>query len=227
MEAVLDFAYGSELAATTESATALLHLAQYFRGKAVHAAAAEFVKGDLNSRSAPTYLAEASIYGMQQITAEAVRLCAENLGARDRAPGVGDLDDLEPELFLRVLQSPALKCDSLSLSMHVASFCHGKTVDADLLRSLTPATLMPEIDPEAALPLLQLALQHNPAEPQPGLALRERCVRAASGSFRKVFGKCAAAADSPAARISRTHALHRCLQVHLWSEVVLLDDEPA
>lgn len=201
VDALLDFVYGLPLAATTGSAVALLHLAQYFRGRAAHDAVAHFVKGDLNSSTAPTYLAEATIYGMEQIAAEAFRLCVANLGAPTSLV-VGAMDMLEPETFLRVLQSPALKCDSKLLSLHVASFCRGKTIDASLLRELTPATLMPEVSPSVSFPLLQLALKHEilATEAQPGLpTLQGRCIRAAASSFREVFGQCCVAAvDSPA-----------------------------
>ena len=76
--AYLDFVYTGELAVTSESATALLHLAGSLRCHQLHNVVTQFMQDDLCGKNAALYLAEAERYSLEKVAAAALSACASN-----------------------------------------------------------------------------------------------------------------------------------------------------
>jgi hypothetical protein len=191
---LLDYVYQGTLEATTANAAALMYLSRYFHGHAAFTAVQDFIQKDLNYKTAPIYLAEATLYSLEKAAASAADLCAEHCDSIK----VGALNVLTAPLLLSVLQSTKLKHTSEHLSLHVASFCgaHAKELNGGLLLAMTTPSLIPTVHADAALPLLHLALKYKT---KAGLAdLRKRCTQATSVGYRQLFAAAGCAA-SPAA----------------------------
>ena len=76
--AYLDFVYTGELAVTSESATALLHLAGSLRCHQLHNVVTQFMQDDLCGKNAALYLAEAERYSLEKVAAAALSACASH-----------------------------------------------------------------------------------------------------------------------------------------------------
>ena len=180
--AYLDFAYfGGKLFAHTESATALLHLANYLRCRALHNAVTEFMQGNLNGDTAALYLAEAELYSLDKVSAVALPLCAAALPTARPELVLA----LPPPLFQRVVLAPERICTSEKLSKLVAQYCrgpHAESVDGPFLTSMSSSALLPSIDPTEALSLLELAVTHTPKT-----GLEERCIAAAANHWQQAL----------------------------------------
>lgn len=191
----LDFAYTGELAATTELACALLHLADYLGCRALHAETSQYIRDDLKKKlSACTYFfTEAKLYGLDNLSKLAFKMCAQNFGCLISSDTKGDgeegglFDHFPREDIEELLASPDFHCDSESLSIFVAQYGRGPhkdEIDATFLASLTNAEIMPTIDYSVAWKLLELAVKHDPpakvsadcTEVQK-TRLDERCIR--------------------------------------------------
>jgi hypothetical protein len=179
--AYLDFAYTGELQVETESATALLHLSNYLRCRMLHDRVTTFMQEDLNADNAALYFAEAELYSLDRVSAEALRLSAAALPtARPEM-----LLALPPPLFHRVVHAPERVCCSVTLSKLIAEYCrgpHAESVDGPFLTSISSEEVLPSIDPIEALALLELAVTHAPTS-----GLSERCIAAATKHWQQAL----------------------------------------
>ena len=174
----LDFAYTGELNATSLTATALLHLANYLRCRQLHCAVTKFMQGDLCGTNASLYLAEAERYSLEKVAAAALPVCAASIDKDDY------LMALPPTLFCRVVGSPDRTCPSEVLSTLVVQYCrgpNGASVNGTFLDELTKPEMMPTISPDSALTLIELTVQHKPPNAS---SLFERCTRACATHWR-------------------------------------------
>ena len=64
-----------------------------------------------------------------------------------------ELMELKTDLFMAIIASPHLACDSKLLSRRVADYCraHSGELTSELLSAITPADKMPDIAPKEAL----------------------------------------------------------------------------
>ena len=180
----LDFVYTGSLHATSELAVALLHLADYLSCKTLFKATQAFMQRDLGPQTAPKYFSEAEMYALDKVSEAALKLCATQF----LQIKTSKLLTLDPQLFVRVVQSNELKCGSEELSQRVVEYCssssrHAAAVDRALLAALTAEDKMPRVKPAEALKLLTLALERAPLEP----SLQTRCALACGGAWAKAL----------------------------------------
>ena len=171
----LDFAYTGELNATSLTATALLHLANYLRCRQLHCAVTKFMQGDLCGTNASLYLAEAERYSLEKVAAAALPVCAVSIDKDDY------LMALPPTLFCRVVGSPDRTCPSEVLSTLVVQYCrgpNGASVNGTFLDEVTKPEM---ISPDSALTLIELTVQHKPPNAS---SLFERCTHACAIHWR-------------------------------------------
>ena len=186
----LDFVYTGVLEATSESATALLYLADYLRCRKLHNEVTQFMQGDLCADNAALYLAEAERYSLEKVAAAALPVCAASLNvcaASLPSSGGGYVTALPPPLFCRVVHAPERACSSEELSRLVEAYCrgpHAQSVDGAFLAEVTAVEIMPAIDSKVALSLVERAVKH---EPQNASSLRERCVRACAQDWQSAL----------------------------------------
>jgi hypothetical protein len=174
----LDFAYTGELNATSLTATALLHLANYLRCRQLYCAVTKFMQGDLCGTNASLYLAEAERYSLEKVAAAALPVCAASIDKDDY------LMALPPTLFCRVVGSPNRTCPSEVLSTLVVQYCrgpNGSSVNGTFLDDVTKPEMMPTISPDSALTLIELTVQHKPPNAS---SLFERCTHACATHWR-------------------------------------------
>ena len=183
---LLDFLYSGVLAATTQTAAALMHLASYLGCRSLHAAVVTFMQRDLTWRTAPVYLREGSLYSLEKVCGVARGLCATHR----HQLGEGLLE-LPPAEFVRAAcGSEGKPFSSQRLSELVASYfdgSHGAACDSATLSALSEARLMPTVSPPAALRLLELATRLRPERhATPGsadLPLADRCLAACASDW--------------------------------------------
>ena len=168
----LDFVYTGVLQATTEIATALFHLAEYVRCRALYKAVVDYMREDLDPKTAPIYLSEASNYSLETVADTALEMVVTNLHMVPEAK----LYALPPPLFARVMRSPE-KCpaEEVPASVLLTRYCdgpHAELIDGPFIASITDA--MSDIDPGVSFRLLELGFQYLPEN----TSLRERCIEA-------------------------------------------------
>jgi hypothetical protein len=78
MPVLLTYIYNGTMTTTRDNATALLHLGRYFQGKAACKQVSNFIMNDLTGDTAATYLSQASIFNIEELAQEALKLCAKN-----------------------------------------------------------------------------------------------------------------------------------------------------
>eukprot|EP00550_Attheya_septentrionalis_P006198 CAMPEP_0198295380 /NCGR_PEP_ID=MMETSP1449-20131203/27356_1 /TAXON_ID=420275 /ORGANISM="Attheya septentrionalis, Strain CCMP2084" /LENGTH=408 /DNA_ID=CAMNT_0043995665 /DNA_START=82 /DNA_END=1308 /DNA_ORIENTATION=- len=190
---MLDYMYSAngEADFSTERATALRYLAEYFNIRRLLIAATNFIRRDIRAATAPMYLAEASAYSFENIAAATGSHCAEHLEDIDRSL----IARLSPALLQKIVYSPKIKCGSLTLSLIVSHFFEDRPEDHDdfFFTILTDNKLIPTIHPRAATPLLKLYLHFRECEKGTvGInhdSLRQRCVYAIATSWKDELSK--------------------------------------
>lgn len=158
---ILDFIYTGVLQISTPSAVALLSLADYLGCKAAYEEALFFICDDLSDQKSPFYIKEARKFGADKILAAALEMGA----AHFRYLSKSHFFCLPPDLFVELVMSDGLRCESEWLSEIVVAYLeeHRDEVNGDLIRALTSSRTMPSIDSGVAFELLRLALKHGVA----------------------------------------------------------------
>eukprot|EP00592_Proboscia_alata_P011388 CAMPEP_0194384874 /NCGR_PEP_ID=MMETSP0174-20130528/76697_1 /TAXON_ID=216777 /ORGANISM="Proboscia alata, Strain PI-D3" /LENGTH=762 /DNA_ID=CAMNT_0039172445 /DNA_START=33 /DNA_END=2321 /DNA_ORIENTATION=+ len=182
---MLDYIYtipGSPLGegVNSESAVALRHLATCFGIRSLFTDVTEFIQQDLNIKTAPVYLSEASIYNHDKLKAASIKLCAIHF----ESIKLSKMVSLDPPLFEDIVCSKSLKCGSEMLSSRVASYCRCRptNMSASYLRRLTENTKrMPRIAHDEAIFLIRLMVD---LEMIPHMFERENTADAAAGNNR-------------------------------------------
>lgn len=187
---MLDFMYspiGTPVEATTESAVALRHLASCFGIRELFNCVTDFIKSDLRSETAPTYLLEAATYKHDKLVAASLKICAESF----KDIKLSAMVLLPPDLFELVVRSPHLVCDSEALSVRVAAYCRCRPdgINLETIKSLTDAEIMPRVAPDEALFYIHMLSLLGVVLPDPskgGAAptLYDRCVAASPNVIR-------------------------------------------
>lgn len=154
---MLDFMYsppGSPVDVTTDSAVALRHLATCFGIRELFDSVTEFIKDDLCTDTAATYLMEAASFRHEKLFDVSRKVCSENF----EVIKFSQIVILSADLFEKVILSDELVCSSEVLSSRVASYCRCRpgAVDVDMLKRITCSSKMPRIAPEASLFFLHL-----------------------------------------------------------------------
>lgn len=149
---MLDFVYGSPdspVEATTVSAVALRHLSIALGIRELFNRVTPFIQKDLSGETAPIYLFEAERYGHDKLLNVSLKLCATHFSELK----LSSLIILSPSVFLRVLTSPHLKCESKVLSVRVASYfrCRPECLNQHNLFAFTDPNIMPRVSPDEVM----------------------------------------------------------------------------
>jgi hypothetical protein len=209
--ALLDFLYGaSQLECSTESATALHFMGQYFEIRRLRWQARQFWMKDLCLENCATYYQHAVLFGDERV----LRRIQITLGSEqllDISLESNLLKVIDPNFLLTILQTADLVvADSTTLSSHTSKLIarvldqcvnvededketsnekddHERScVKAELFLQLTDRSYLPEIDVTAALKLLQ---QERKIVNPPGdtlTSLQQRCLQSMAKDWRRV-----------------------------------------
>lgn len=175
---VLDFMYCHDysIAVTTENAASLRQLGRMFRIIPLVVKVAGFIMEDMKVSNLDTYVADSCFYQDESLMKVIVAKSAESIrtiGVRHALWAV-----MPPGLFLRVISSPTIDRDTLSdyLSILLKEYLamHEFEVDTDMFIALTGEEIVPTIDREAALPLIELCEKYDSSSGRCEL-LQRRC----------------------------------------------------
>lgn len=157
---LLDFMYchDYEIDVSTENVVALLQLGKLFKVIPVVTKAAGFILEDMTISNMSTYVSESCLYKDEKVKKVVVSKCSENIqeiSVRDPLWAA-----MEPQLFLDVLSSPSIQRESLSLHLSILLKeyieMHQYEIDDEMFIQLTSENIIPTVDREAALPLIEL-----------------------------------------------------------------------
>jgi BTB/POZ domain len=139
---------------TTANAVSLRHLARKFDNDSLTKAVNKFIQKDLNFRTGPIYLCNASDYKDDRLMESAQRLCAENIEQID----VKALCRLPIQLFRFVIKKlETFEVENKQLSLFLSEIVcrylekYPESRTAELILELTDPLFMPYIVPEAAI----------------------------------------------------------------------------
>jgi hypothetical protein len=180
---MLDFMYAptGQLEATTENATALHYLGQYFEIRRLRWDAKQFWKKNLGLDTVAIYSEHARIFQDEKILNAVASVCAKKIMKIDASHRILACSDFR--LWYDILHNNGmLPNDEFSrhLSTLIASFMEQNDVDADTFEQLTSADVLPEINFDAAQKLMELEnkITHTSSDKMSGL--EERCISALS-----------------------------------------------
>jgi len=170
---------------STNNAVSLRYLARTFEMDALMMAVNKFIQRDLNFKTGPKYLTQASEYKDERLVESAQRLCAENFEQLDKKA----LVRLPLQLFRVVVRSlESFEEDNRKLSNFLSEVVcrylekHPKILSAGLLLELTDSLVMPYIAPEAAIGFTALVKDLDAEDAQLHWArlvsLSRRCAKA-------------------------------------------------
>jgi hypothetical protein len=207
---------------TYHNAVTLRHLARRFEIDSLMLAVNKFIQRDLNLKTGPKYLAQASEYKDERLLESAQRLCTDNFEQLD----VKALVSLPVHIFRGLIKSlENYEEDDNNLSQFMSEVVcrylekHPKRLSAELLLELTDSLLMPYIASEAAIGFTALIKQVDANETAAHWSelvdLSRRCARAVVQEYGwSDFSVTAAvdeylgnARDGPAHEVSRTDSL--------------------
>lgn len=138
------------------NAVSLRHMARLFEIDSLMLAVNKFIQKDLNFKTGPKYLMQASEYNDQRLLESAQRLCVDNFEEMD----IKTLSKLPLQNFctlIKSLEDEDYKEDNDSLSRFMSEVVcrylekHPKHLSAELLVELTDSLLMPCMASEAAI----------------------------------------------------------------------------
>jgi hypothetical protein len=207
---------------THHNSVSLRHLARTFEIDSLMMAVNRFIQRDLNLKSGPKYLMEASEYKDERLLESAQRLCTDNFEELD----LKTLCKLPVHIFRRLiisLENYEEDDDKLSrfMSEVVCRYLekHPKNLSAELLLELTDSLLMPCLASEAAIGFTALIKRLNTNETEARwmelVDLARRCAKAVVQEYGWNDFSVEAAVDEylgntregPAKVVSRTDSL--------------------
>jgi hypothetical protein len=155
----LDYVYSThELELTTETATALRHLAKCFGLKIMFKQATEFLLKDIALSNILTYYKHSVILLDEKITAMVARHLARNIMKIEVSGEV--VKAVDPEFLLRVLSAPEIdtKNKHYHVSLLLAEYCklNKERMDAAIFLKLIDEKILPVIDHTVGLVMLEM-----------------------------------------------------------------------
>lgn len=185
---LLDFLYSpeAELQLTSENATALHSMAKYFDIRHLRRETNQFWQKDMTSATCGTYYEHARILQDEKILKAASATCAKNIMEITNSSRLVHVPD--PEFWLDLLQQTTITSNlSRHVSTLIAKFCQQNEVDAATFKKLTDDKYLPEIDADAALPLMdaesEIAFIPNASRLS---ILQKRCVDAIARDWKSL-----------------------------------------
>jgi hypothetical protein len=174
---LLDFIYchDCELHVTAKTAAAYRHLAIVFKVVPILVQVAEFILEDMHISNLSTYISKTAHYDDHKMMKLITAKCAEEIEEISISDPLWTV--MEPDLFLRVLSCPRIDRGKQSshLSVIVVEYqtLHKYEMNEKMFGMVTSEEIIPIIDRQAALPLLEICAEYgSPPEYQP---LQRRC----------------------------------------------------
>lgn len=159
MPIMLDFIYDipeHKLDISTQHVVALRYLAKYFGIRILYRKVMEFHKRDMDLENIGRYIADAVIFHDETTLSLAATKCIDNLQVMNE----NLLQQMDPTFFLRILSNPNVDTCSVScqMSMLLVEYCqiHRHELTKELFEQLTDRKYIPQIDRDAAVPLLEM-----------------------------------------------------------------------
>ena len=173
----LDYFYchDFEISITTETAVAYRNLAHIFKVTSLLAEAAGFILRDVAISNMSTYIVQSNQFKDQKVMKHIIAKCADEVEKIRISDPMWSV--MEPEQFLRVLSWPDI--DRKKLSSHLSTLVveyqtlHSYELDLTMIGMLTSEEIIPVIDRQAALPLLEICEEYG--SPEQFLSLQQRC----------------------------------------------------
>ena len=185
---LLDFMYCQdvEVHVTTDTAVAYRNVAATFKVIPLLVKVAGFLLEDLRIENMSTYITESSRYQDHKIMNVIVTKCTQKIKKIDISDPLWAV--LEPGSFFGILSSLAFERKKLSahLSLLVVEYqrLHKDELDAKMFGMLSSEEILPLIDREAALPLLEICEAYGSSmEFQP---LQKRCADVMASYWRMI-----------------------------------------
>ena len=223
MPMLLDFMYdpNHKLDITTKHVVALRYLAKYFGIRILYRKVMEYHKNDMTLDNIGTYIADAVVFHDETTLSLAAHKCIDNLQAMDQHL----LEQMDPTFFLRILSNPEVDTCSVSyhLSILLAKYCqiHHYELTPELFHQLTDRKYIPQIDREAAVPLLEMEAvicgrERNGATiSQSTSCLQKRCIKVLALHWKDF-------ADNDSMPTSTFHKLPSSVLVELLEKTLLV-----
>jgi len=174
---ILDFMYCHEndIEITTENSVALRQLGKMLKIVPLEVKASNFILKDLGvSNNLSQYVTDGCYFNDEEVMKGVVEKCSTNI---ETIPITDRLwIAMEPEIFLRIVSSPYL--DRARLSKHLSLLLkeylelHQYEIDIQLFSTLTSEKIIPVVDRDAAMPLIELCQFYDSKECE---VLQKRC----------------------------------------------------
>eukprot|EP00531_Pseudo-nitzschia_arenysensis_P006935 CAMPEP_0116140378 /NCGR_PEP_ID=MMETSP0329-20121206/13811_1 /TAXON_ID=697910 /ORGANISM="Pseudo-nitzschia arenysensis, Strain B593" /LENGTH=458 /DNA_ID=CAMNT_0003635479 /DNA_START=19 /DNA_END=1395 /DNA_ORIENTATION=- len=189
---MLDYMYSldDKLHVTSETAVGLRHLSQFFGIRALAKRVAGFIQDDICIENMDIYMETAGAYDDMQTTKLCADCCASQIGSiHPLSPLVAEMD---PSFILAIISSDEFARESYSKHMsHIMTgyfITQRGAIDGQVFEELTCKEYIPNVDLEAALPLLILEaalVDESPDDSTTSLScLQQRCVEGILPLFR-------------------------------------------
>ena len=174
---LLDFIYSEycDLQLTTENSILFRHLAKQFQIPSLMTKVTAFIEQDMQVSNMISYVTDISTYNDHPLRKLVQAKCATNIAQ------ISEMDSLwiimDPDLFYGTLSCPLIDREKTSpyLSILVKEFTslHKHELDEDFFEKLTSPNILPIIDRQAALSLLEVCFSYG--SPDVFVPLQERC----------------------------------------------------
>jgi hypothetical protein len=194
---MLDYIYGEttdSLEITTETATALFYLGEYFQVRQMQWDVLQFWQTNIiaNEHNYLTYYEHATVLNVQPIILAVARICAYQLLKLQTPEKIVQL--ASPQFWLQVLQVTLTESDGIfmarDVSVHVSTLtarvCNRNSdMDAKLFQQLIEPNFLPYLDAQAAMTFLDLEDRFVCDRSEDKLSsLQDRCIDALSDSWQ-------------------------------------------
>lgn len=182
---MLDFIYSGddELEITSDSATGLRHLSQFFGIRALAKRVVAYMYDDVCLDNMATYLECANAFDDLQTAKLCADRCAQRIDEISSSSPL--LEEMDPSFLLDIVSSKKLdrRKHSGHMSKLVAVYCILKrdVVNGGVFEELTSVEYLPVIDEESALPLLMLEsklVEESCDDSKVMTLLQKRCIKA-------------------------------------------------
>jgi BTB/POZ domain len=191
---LLDYIYSNEsvLDLSSETATGLRYLAQFFGIRVLFERIMRFIQKDLSLKTLASYYKGSADLGDKKVLAIAARHCARNIHLIDQTHNL--MEVMDPPFFCKVLSSPGSEGVEkvMHLSLLVAKYCelHKDRLDEPIFLKLTCEENLPQVHHRAALSLLSMEADLVVATSVMSLmsitSLQERCIKSLASHWREL-----------------------------------------
>lgn len=223
MPIMLDFIYdipAHRLEISTQHVVALRYLAKYFGIRIMYRKVMEYLKKDMSLDNLSTYIAGAAVFHDETALSLAATKCLDNLQFMNDTL----MEQMDPTFFLRILSNPDVDTCSVSCQMStlLAEYCqiHREELTKELFEQLTDRKHIPQIDRDAAVPLLELEVdicgdKQTDSNVPSSSCLQKRCIKVLALHWKDF-------AEPDKMPSSTLHKLPKAVLVELMEKTILV-----